>query len=132
MRHEPCVDGWVRGLRQRVNQPQRRLARRYSVGDTQYFSIVAGRLGGYAVKSVNGAYYLQTPALTTSGTMIVSFGYRTDYAIQAYGVCVLYDGDTQGVTLNLTANGELQVLCGADRVGIDRRPGHGRRRVVLH
>jgi len=33
------------------------------------------------VKSVSGGYYLQTPALTTNSTLIASFGYQTDYAL---------------------------------------------------
>ena len=95
-----------------ATNPSVQLARRYAVGDTQYFSIVAGRTGGYAVKSVNGSYYFQTPALTTNGTMIVSFGYRTDYAIQSYNICFLFDGDTQGMGLALTAGGDIQVCRG--------------------
>ena len=95
-----------------ATNPSMQLARRYAVGDTQYFSIVAGRTGGYAVKSVNGSYYFQTPALTTNGTMIVSFGYKTDYAIQSYNICFLFDGDTQGMGLALTAGGDIQVCRG--------------------
>ena len=92
--------------------PGTELQRRYSVAETLYFSIVAGRLGGYAVKSVNGAYYLQTPALTTNSTMIIGFGYRSDFAINNYGIVALYDGTTQGMTLNLTATGDIQVALG--------------------
>ncbi len=93
--------------------PSVQFARRYAVADTTDFLIVAGRTGGYAVKSVSGSYYFQTPALTTNSTMIVSFGYRTDYAVNSYGICALYDGATQGVTLNLTAAGQPQVVCGS-------------------
>ena len=82
------MDGFE-GYGNTSTNPGALLARRYAVGETPYFSIVAGRIGGFAVKSVSGGYYLQTPALTTNSTMIVSFGYKTDYAINNYGICVV-------------------------------------------
>ncbi len=88
------------------------LARRYAVAETTYFSIVAGRLGGYAVKSVNADYYMETPALTTNSTLIAHFSYRQDYALNNYGIMAMYDAGTQGMTLNLTAAGEIQVCLG--------------------
>ncbi len=47
------MDGFE-GYSTGATNPSVQLARRYAVGDTQYFSIVAGRTGGYAVKSVSG------------------------------------------------------------------------------
>ena len=125
------MDGFE-GYGTRATNPSVQLARRYAVGDTQYFSIVAGRTGGYAVKSVNGSYYFQTPALTTNGTMIVSFGYRTDYAIQSYNICFLFDGDTQGMGLALTAGGDIQVSPWRGRVGDDDRFGMCHEHLVLY
>lgn len=89
------------------------LARRYAVSDTTYFSIVAGRTGGYAVKSVSGGYYLQTPALTTNSTLIASFAYRTDYALPqpTYAIVALCDGEVIGTFLQLTSTGDIQVVC---------------------
>ena len=106
------MDGFE-GYGNTSTNPGEYLARRYAVSDTTYFSIVAGRVGGYAVKSVSGGYYLQTPALTTNSTLIASFGYQTDYALNNYGIVAFYDGTTQGITLNLTSTGDIQVVCGA-------------------
>ena len=106
------LDGWFRGLWQYIGESRSILARRYGVGDTTYFSIVAGRIGGFALKSVSGGYYFQTPALTTNSTMIVSFGYKQDYAINNYGICAMYDGATEGMNLQLTSTGAIQVCRG--------------------
>ena len=111
------MDGFE-GYGNTATDPGVYLARRYAVSSTANFSLVAGRVGGFAVKSVDGGYYFQTPPLTTNSTLIASFGYRTDYGTPggispwAYGIFAMYDGTTQGMTLTLTADGNIQVCRG--------------------
>ena len=95
--------------------PSADFARRYSVGDTQYFSIVTGRLGGCARQERERCLLPPDACVDNQRhddrqSPWLSDGLRNP---GLWGFALSTDGDTQGVTLNLTANGELQVLCRA-------------------
>lgn len=78
------------------------IAERWTVYAQTYFSTQAGRTGGYAMQSVDGAYWMETPVLTTDATLIVHFaiyaanGYRPSDA----KICSLYNGSTEGMAIH--------------------------------
>jgi hypothetical protein len=95
------------------------LAQRYVVYALTYFSTQTGRTGGYAMKSVDGSYWMRTPALTTDPTLIVNFGFRADSFVPSNaGICSLYNGTgTEGMSLHWLSD-DIAVYKGGSQVDV--------------
>jgi hypothetical protein len=80
------------------------MARRYQAYNGVLY-IGAGRLSGYAGYGASGTtYYLTTPAMTTSNTLVIGFGLKRVGSSTTSSVIQLYDSTTLGIDVKWNYN----------------------------
>jgi hypothetical protein len=85
------------------------VARKYTTdGQESNWNIETGRLGGYSLQLDYTGSYVQSPALTTDATIIVGFAIKFK-ALGSTTFLSLYNGETFGMSLKLTAGGEISI-----------------------
>ena len=96
-----------------------RFLRRY-VPTTGTFYVQAGRTGGYSASSNSTGNYLQTPPLTSDGTLIIGIAvYRPSSVSSNISIVQLYDGwSTLGIDVKwMYSTGEIAVYRGTTLLG---------------
>ncbi len=88
------------------------LARRYSVVGGTHIEVATGRVGGNAAYTPGTASDILTPILTTDPTLIAGGAFKFQ-SFSNTALIEFYDGATLGMSVKLTAGGELAVYAGA-------------------
>lgn len=76
-----------------------------------------GRLGGYSLQFTSASTYMQSPALTTNSTFIIGLSAKFTLSSVDRALFYLYDGATVGMTLLITATGEISIWRGGTALG---------------
>jgi len=94
------------------------LSRRYPVicasGISNFGSIAAGQISGYALNFDSNNEFFRTWKLTTVDTVVIGFALKlvSGYATAGNHILSLYDGTTEGVGVFVAASGELKIMRG--------------------